>query len=68
LALAVLDTPNINVAPRSVLESVRGVGERRAATILQARGEQYFEDLDDAHRRTNIPMNILSSFSFLKDK
>jgi hypothetical protein len=68
-ALAILDAPpNINVAPRSVLESVRGVGESRAAAILQARGDQCFEDIDDARRRTNIPASILSRFSFLKDK
>jgi DNA uptake protein ComE-like DNA-binding protein len=68
-ALAVLDAPpNINVAPRSVLESVRGVGERRAAAILQARGDQCFEDLDDALRRTNVPASVLSRLSFLKDK
>jgi hypothetical protein len=68
-ALAVLGAPpNINVAPRSVLETVRGVGESRAAAILQARGDQCFEDIDDARRRTNIPASILSRFSFLKDK
>ena len=58
------EPPNINTAPRSVLEAVEGIGPARAKTILQERMSHPFNDLLDAVNRTQIPEHILNRLTF----
>ena len=58
------EPPNINTAPRSVLEAVEGIGPTRAKTILQERMSCPFNDLEDAANRTHIPEHIFNRLTF----
>ena len=58
------EPPNINTAPRSVLEAVEGIGPTRAKIILHERASHLFDDLQDAVERTQIPEHVLNRLTF----
>ncbi len=55
---------NINTATRSQLLSVRGIGPKFAARILEEREKMAFLDAGDCYVRTKVPKKFLAMFRF----
>ncbi len=55
------DRPNINSAPRSHLEAVKGIGHKSADSILSQRP---FNDIKDCWQKTKIQKAVLANFRF----
>lgn len=53
------NTPHVNLASRSLLQGIDGIGEKRAAAIIDARDLQLFTSIEDAHQRTKVPLKYL---------
>ena len=56
--------PDINTAPRSHLEAVKGVGPVTAENILIKRKEAPFSGPEDACKRAKVPLKVANAFAF----
>jgi len=56
--------PHPNVAKRSQLESVWGIGKKRADCILEERRKKPFQNKEDCAQRTGIPITYLAPFNW----
>ncbi|KAJ1554030.1 hypothetical protein HK096_005287 [Nowakowskiella sp. JEL0078] len=56
--------PSANYANLSILTTIKGIGKAAAENIIRKRKTEPYNDLEDCHKRTKIPKNLLRKLSF----